>query len=73
MASTDRMKKPLGCTGALQMSQSALTFPDMLLTSRLAFGMVSHTNEKKTTYYLEIVMWHCREIFEINKFHKVDI
>ena len=50
----------------------SLTLP-CSFTSRLAFGMVSHTNEKQTSYCLEIVMRHCREIFEVHKFHNLDI
>jgi hypothetical protein len=34
---------------------------------RLTFGMVSHTNEAQTAYCLDIVMQHCREIFEIHR------
>ena len=34
---------------------------------RLAFGMVSHTNEAQTAYCLDAVLKHCREIFEIHQ------
>jgi hypothetical protein len=35
--------------------------------------MVSHTNEKQTAYCLDIVLKHCREVFEIHKHHNLDI
>jgi hypothetical protein len=39
--------------------------------SRLAFGMVSRTNEAQTAYCLDIFMQHCREIFEIHQTHNI--
>ena len=50
-----------------------LHYTDKIVPNRLAFGMVSHANEKQTAYCLRIVMRHCREIFEIHKFHNLDI
>jgi len=35
--------------------------------------MVSHTNEKQTAYCLDIVLKHCREVFEIHKHHNLHI
>ncbi len=36
--------------------------------TRLAFGMVSHDNEKQTSYSLDIVLQHCREVsVELNR------
>jgi hypothetical protein len=35
--------------------------------------MVSHTNEKQTAYCLDIVLKHCREVFEIHKHLNLDI
>ena len=42
-------------------------------TSRLAFGMVSHANEKQTTYALDIVLQHCRHVFDFHRHHNLNI
>jgi len=89
MGCTQHLSKPMGATQHIAMYMDCTrraitgvfsptlswptTCPDMLISNRLAFGMVSHTNEKQTAYCLHIVMRHCREIFEIHKFHNLDI
>jgi len=40
---------------------------------RLAFGMVSHANEKQTTYALDIVLQHCRHVFDFHRHHNLNI
>ena len=35
--------------------------------------MVSHTNEKQTTYVLDIVLRHCREVFDLHVANDLDI
>ena len=42
-------------------------------STRLAFGMVSHANEKQTTYALDIVAQHCRHVFDLHKAHNLNI
>ena len=50
------------------------TFPSLYhLIFRLAFGMVSHTNEKQTSYALDIVFRHCREVFDLHVVNDLDI
>ncbi len=39
------------------------TLPD----DRLAFGMVSHTDEDQTTYCFSIVTKHCESVFKMYK------
>ena len=74
MGPTQHIAMYMGCTrppitGVLSPTLSwPPTCPDMLISNRLVFGMVSHTNEKQTVYCFRIVMRHCREIFEIHKF-----
>jgi hypothetical protein len=42
-------------------------------STRLAFGMVSHANEKQTTYALDIVLQHCRHVFDLHREHNLNI
>ena len=50
------------------------TFPSLYhLTFRLAFGMVSHANEKQTSYALDIVLRHCRAVFDLHVANNLDI
>ena len=42
-------------------------------STRLAFGMVSHANEKQTTYALDIVMQHCRHVFDLHSANNLNI
>ncbi len=42
-------------------------------TTRLSFGMVSHANEKQTTYALDIVLQHCRHVFDLHRHHNLNI
>ena len=51
--------------------------PDMVClpspTTRLSFGMVSHANEKQTTYALDIVLQHCCHVFDLHREHNHNI
>jgi hypothetical protein len=40
---------------------------------RLAFGMVSHTNEEHTTYCLHLVSKHCEYVFKMYEANKWNI
>ncbi len=40
---------------------------------RLAFGLVSHTNEEYTTYYLHLLSKHCECVFKMYEVNKWNI
>ena len=42
-------------------------------STRLALGMVSHANEKQTNYALDIVMQHCRHVFDLHSANNLNI
>jgi hypothetical protein len=63
-----RLSKRTDKTTVLKLTDKTAVHP-----RRLAFGMVTATNEQQTAYVLRIVAEHCRHVHSLYKAKKWDI